>query len=41
MVIDRYLDGRLVRVIEEREAPEPVIVCSMGLRPVDGESEEA
>jgi len=32
MVIELYNDERLVRIAEEVEAPEPVIVCSMGLR---------
>ncbi|MDF1514826.1 MAG: helicase-related protein [Anaerolineae bacterium] len=32
MVINLYHDDRLVRVTEEETAPEPAIVCSMGLR---------
>jgi len=31
MVVNLYADERLVRVTEEQQAPEPIIVCSMGL----------
>lgn len=32
MVINLYADERLVRVTEEVPTPEPIIVCSMGLK---------
>jgi len=35
MAINFYNDERLVRITEERPTPEPVIVCSMGLKPVE------
>ncbi len=31
MAVNLYADERLVKVTEERQTPEPVIVCSMGL----------
>jgi len=34
MVINLYADDRLVRVTEEPPTPEPIIVCSMGLKAV-------
>jgi hypothetical protein len=32
MAVNLYAGERLVRITEERQTPEPVIVCSMGLR---------
>lgn len=39
MVVNLYTDERLVRVTEELPTPEPIIVCSMGLR-TDGLTSE-